>query len=279
MTFLEDGSTLAGVAFNGVITFWDMKTWQKSNIQAAGQQDWFPTLALSPDGTKLVSVAGEGTTVFGSEHASSTWRPDHLIRLTDVKTGRELATLPYRRGVKELAFSPDGETVAFSGLGEIRLWNTRTGDEQDIPLADLSAGMPRNIPRVLALAFSPHGTWLVSGTQGGKIQMWDVATGTALAVFAEPTEQENLGRISALAFSPDGAWLAAGTQEHIQLWAVDTADKLFSINTDYTRGLMTFGGSAAPLVFSPDGTVLLNGLGHGGNPIVGCYNWRRDQCA
>ena len=208
-------------------------------------------------------MAGEGTTVFGSEHASSTWRPDHLIRLTDVKTGRELATLPYRRGVKELAFSPDGETVAFSGLGEIRLWNTRTGDEQDIPLADLSAGMPRNIPRVVALAFSPHGTRLVSGTQDGKIQMWDVATGTALAVFAEPTEQENLGRISALAFSPDGALLAAGTQEHIQLWMVDTADKLFSINTDYTRGLMTFGGSAAPLVFSPDGAVLLNGLNHG----------------
>ena len=263
VTFLEDGSTLAGVAFNGVITFWDVKTWQKSNIQAAGQQDWFPTLALSPDGTKLVSVAGEGTTVFGSEHSSSTWRPDHLIRLTDVKTGRELATLPYRRGVKELAFSPDGETVAFSGLGEIRLWNTRTGDEQDIPLADLSAGMPRNIPRVLALAFSPHGTWLVSGTQGGKIQMWDVATGTALAVFAEPTEGENLGRISALAFSLDGALLAAGTRGHIQLWEVDTAHKLFSINTDYTRGLMTFGGSAAPLVFSPDGAVLLNGLGHG----------------
>ena len=263
VTFLEDGSTLAGVAFNGVITFWDVKTWQKSNIQAAGQQDWFPTLALSPDGTKLVSVAGEGITVFGSEHSSSTWRPHHLIRLTDVKTGRELATLPYRRAVNELAFSPDGETVAFSGLGEIRLWNTRTGDEQDIPLADLSAGIPRNIPRVVALAFSPHGTWLVSGTAQGKIQMWDVATGTALAVFAEPTEGEKLGRISAVAFSPDGALLAAGTRSHIQLWAVDTADKLFSINTDYTRGLMTFGGSAAPLVFSPDGAVLLNGLSHG----------------
>ncbi|MCG9131696.1 sigma-70 family RNA polymerase sigma factor [Candidatus Poribacteria bacterium] len=263
VTFLEDGSTLAGVAFNGVITFWDVKTWQKSNIQAAGQQDWFPTLALSPDGTKLVSVVGEGTKVFGPEHSSSTWRPDHLIRLTDVKTGRELATLPYRRGVKELTFSPDGETVAFSGLGEIRLWNTRTGDEQEIPLADLSAGILHNIPRVVALAFSPHGTWLVSGTQGGKIQMWDVATGSALTVIAEPTEQENLGRISALAFSPDGALLAAGTRDHIQLWAVDTVDKLFSINTDYTRGLMTFGGSAAPLVFSPDGAVLLNGLSHG----------------
>ena len=204
VTFFEDNSTLASVAFNGVITFWDVKTSQKSTVQAAGHRDWFPTLAFSSDGTKLVSVGTEGTTVFGA--GISTWRADHLIRLTDVKTGRELATLPYARGAKELTFSPDGETVAFTGLGEIRLWNTRTGDEQEIPLADLKAGI-HNIPGVLALAFSPHGTWLVSGTDQGKIQMWDVATGGALAVFAEPTEQENLGRILALTFSPDGTLL------------------------------------------------------------------------
>ena len=266
VTFFEDrrgevtSPLLASVAFNGVITFWDVKTWQKSNIQATGQQDWLLTLAFSPDGTKLVSVGGEMTTVFAAEYSPSTWRSDHLIRLTDVKTGRELSTLQYVRGVKELTFSPDGETVAFSGLGEIRLWNTRTGDEQDIPLADLSAGIPHNIPRVLALAFSPHGTWLVSGTAQGKIQMWDVATGTALAVFAEPTEQENLGRILALAFSPDGTLLAAGTRGHIQLWEVDTGNKFLSVDPEHTRDGKPFGGAAEPLVFSPDGTVLVNGL-------------------
>ena len=260
VTFFEDSSTLASVAFNGEMTFWDVKTWQKSNIQAVGQQNWLPTLAFSPDGTKLVSVAGEMTTVFAAEHSSSISRSDHLIHLTDVKTGRELATLPYKRGVRELTFSPDGETVAFSGLGEIRLWNTRTGDEQDIPLADLSVGIPHNIPRVLALAFSPHGTWLVSGTDQGKIQMWDVATGTALAVFAEPTEQENLGSILALAFSPDGTLLAAGTRGHIQLWEVDTVSKFLSVDPEHTRDGKPFGGPAEPLVFSPDGTVLVNGL-------------------
>ena len=260
VTFFEDSSTLASVAFNGEITFWDVKTWQKPNIQAAGQQDWLPTLAFSPDGTKLVSVAGEVTTVFAAEHSSSIRRSDHLIRLTDVKTGRELATLQYRRGARELTFSPDAETVAFTGLGEIRLWNTSTGDEQAIPLADLSAGIPHNIPRILALAFSPHGTWLVSGTNQGKIQMWDVATGGALAVFAEPTEQEDLGRILALAFSPDGTLLAAGTRGNIHLWEVDTANKLFSVDTEHTRAGKPFGGAAEPLAFSPDGAVLVNGL-------------------
>ena len=259
VTFFQSSSTLAGVAFNGEITFWDVKTWLKSTIQNVEPRDGFPTLAFSPDGAKLVSVGAEGATVFKAGYSLSTWRPDHLIRLTDVKTGRELTTLPYTRGVKELTFSPDGETVAFSGLGEIRLWNTRTGDEQEIPLADLKAGI-HNIPTVLALAFSPHGTWLVSGTDQGKIQMWDVATGTALTVFAEPMEGKNLGRILALAFSPDGTLLAAGTRGHIHLWKVDTANKLLSVNTEHTRGSKPFHGAAEPLVFSPDGAVLVNGL-------------------
>ena len=263
-TFFEDptgeATSLVSVAFNGEITFWDLKTLQKSAIRDAGHRDGFPTLAFAPDGTKLASIGAEGDSVSWSSGSFSLWTPDRLIRLTDVKTGSELATLPYPRGAKELTFSPDGETVAFTGLGEIRLWNTETGDEQAIPLADLSAGIPRNIPNVLALAFSPHGTWLASGTHQGKIQMWDVVTGGALTVFAEPTEQENLGRILALAFSPDGTRLAAGTRGHIHLWEVDTAHKLLSVNTAHRRGEKPFQGAAEPLIFAPDGEVLVNGL-------------------
>ena len=93
--------------------------------------------------------------------------------------------------------------------------------------------------------------------------MWDVATGEALVAFAEPTTRENLGRISALALSPDGVLLAVGTQDHIHLWEVDTANKFFSVNTEHQRGNMSFHGSPKPLVFSPDGAVLVNGLNHG----------------
>ena len=257
-TFLKDSSTLASVAFNGEITLWNVKTSQKSTIQTVGDQDWCPTLAFSSDGTKLVSTGAEGTTV--------SWRPDHLIRLTAVKTGRELATLRYVSGIDELTFSPDGETVAFSGFDEIRLWNTETGDEQAIPLADLRADI-HNIPIVSALVFSPDGRWLVSGTESGKTQMWDVATSEALIAFPAPTERKNLARIpariSALAFSPDGASLAAGTHGHIHLWEVDTANKLFSISTEHKRGNMIFHSFPEPLVFSPDGAVLVNGHDHG----------------
>ena len=263
-TFFQGGSTLASVAFNGVITFWDVETSQKSAIQDAGHRNWFPTLAFSPNGTKLASVGADSTIIFDGSHGKSfsSGRSDHLIRLTDVGTGRELATLPYGKGTDKLTFSPDGKTVAFSGIGEIRLWNTETGVELEIPLADPKTGV-FDMPWVTALAFSPNGARLVSGTYQGKIQMWDVVTGGALAAFEEPTAQKNLGLIAALAFSPDGTLLAVGTHSQVHLWDVNTGHKIFSVSGVYKRGRVTFRNYPKPLVFSPDGAILVNGTSNG----------------
>ena len=266
VTFFQGGSTIASVAFNGIITFWDIETSQKSAIQDAGYRDWFPTLAFSPNGTKLASVGADSTIIFHGGHGISlaSGLSGHLIRLTDVGTGRELATLPHSKGTDKLTFSPDGKTVAFSGFGEIRLWNTETGVEQELPLTDAKIDVFSSIPRVGALAFSPNGARLVSGTHQGKIQMWDVLTGGALAAFEELTAQENLGHIAALAFSPDGTLLAVGTHSQVHLWDVNTGHKLFSVSTVHKRGRVTFRNYyAKPLVFSPDGAILVNGTSNG----------------
>ena len=267
-TFFKDSSTLASVAFNGEITFWDLKTSNKSTVQAAGYRDWLPTLAFSPDGTRLVSVGADGTTVFGATSGfPSSQRSDHLVRLTDVLTGHDLTTLQFSRGIEQLTFSPDGETVAFGSWGEIHLWNTETGDELNIPLTDWTRvdweADINNIPYVNTLAFSPDGMTLVSGTDQGGIQTWNAATGEALAVIAKPMEHENLGHISALRFSPDGTLLAAGVHSQIRLWEVNTGNTLLSVSTEHKRGNMKFQSYPEPLVFSPDGTILVNGLNHG----------------
>ncbi|MXV72987.1 sigma-70 family RNA polymerase sigma factor [Candidatus Poribacteria bacterium] len=252
---------LVSAAFNGEITFWDVEAAQKSVVQNSGHRDWYSAVAFSPDGTKLVSAAANGTIVFGGFPIGfSSTKPDNLIRLTDVSTGDELATL--QRGSGELIFSPDDrtKTVAIKGVGDIRLWNTETGDELVIPIHDdLPLGFHHNVPTVLAVAFSPDGRWLVSGTTEGEIRMWDVATGEPLAVFAEPTEQENLGHISAVAFSPDRALLAAGTPTQLHLWDVRTGHKIFSVSTVHKRGRRTYRDYPKPLVFSPDGAILVNG--------------------
>ena len=267
---------LVSAAFNGEITFWDVETSQRRGEvtsplrQNSGHRDWYSAVAFSPDGTKLVSAAADATIVFGGFPIRfSTTRPDNLIRLMDVSTGDELARL--QRGSSELIFSPDDrtKTVAIISGGTIRLWNTETGDELVIGLhlySDLPLGFHHNLPTILALAFSPDGRWLVSGTTEGEIRMWDVATGEPLAVFAEltePMEREHLRHISALAFSPDRALLAAGTPTQLHLWDVPTSHKIFSVSTVHKRGWGIHHDYPKPLVFSPDGAIVLSGHSSG----------------
>ena len=278
-TFFQDrrgevtSPLLVSAAFNGEITFWDVDAAQKSTVQNSGHRDWYSALAFSPDGTKLVSAGADSTTVFGGFPAGfSSTKPDNLTRLTDVSTGDELATL--QRGSSKLIFSPDDRTKTVATiLGDtIRLWNTETDDELVIPfhfyddLPHPLFGRHHNLPTILALAFSPDGRWLVSGTTEGEIRMWDVVTGEPLAVFAEPTEpmeREHLRHISALAFSPDRALLAAGTPTQLHLWDVRTGHKIFSVSTVHKRGWGIHHDYPKPLVFSPDGAILLSGHSSG----------------
>ena len=44
VTFFKDSSTLASIAFNGIITFWDLNTLQKTGSQNAGHRDLLPKL-------------------------------------------------------------------------------------------------------------------------------------------------------------------------------------------------------------------------------------------
>ena len=267
-SFFKDSSTLVSVAFNGEITFWDVKTSPNPTVRTEGHRDWLSALAFSPDGTQLASVGADRTTVFGAPfNLPIIERSDHLVRLTDVSTGRELSTLQFSRGMEHLTFSPEGKTVGFGSFGEIHLWNTETGDELNIPLVDWThvdwKADVDNIPYVKALDFSPDGTTLVSGTDQGGIQTWNAATGKALVVLAKPSEQEELMYTSALCYSPDGTLLAAGSYNLIHIWEVETGKILLSVNIEHKRGNTTFGDYPEPLVFSPDGAILINGLARG----------------
>ena len=261
-TFSPESSTLISVAFNGEITFWNLKTPQKSTVRTAGHQDWLATLAFSPDGTKLASVRAFGNVIFRPGFNHAIWSAGSSIRLTDVSTGIELATLTDVKTPSRLTFSPDGKTVAFdSEAKKIHLWHTETGDELNIPLVDREADI-RNMSRVTALAFSPDGMTLVSGTNQGGIQTWNVATGRALAVFAKPTDQEKHEHILALCFSSDGALLAAGSYKLIRIWEVATGNILLSVNPDAHKedNIWPYNLHPESFVFSPDGAILVSGL-------------------
>ena len=274
VSFFENDTTLASVAFNGVITFWDLKTSAKTGVQTVGPRNFLLASAFSPDGTKLVSTGAKSATSvnIGAGKVLTTWEPDHLVRLTDVRTGRELATQTKTvGGINEeigMAFSPDGKRVAFHGSGRIHVWQTETRNVLTIPLVEQNnndAMVDQYIRALLlnevtVLMFSPDGKKLVSGTMGGKVQMWDAETGAELAPFfagQEANDQEGHGGLNvryedpiiALAFSSNGRLLAVGSQQKIRLLGNSKQPRL----KDVPYGTQS-------LAFSPDDTVLVAGL-------------------
>ncbi|MHC1766717.1 MAG: WD40 repeat domain-containing serine/threonine protein kinase [Verrucomicrobiia bacterium] len=89
--FSADGKRFATAGVNGLI-LWDVTT--RSGTPAVRGS---PSMCFSPDGARLVT--------FGTN-------PDRLVRVWDVTTGRDVATLPGRaRGIIRPKFSPDGHTL------------------------------------------------------------------------------------------------------------------------------------------------------------------------
>ena len=298
-TFFKDSTTLATVAHDGIISLWDVKTSQridtktlrKTDFYHKGDQDrefqvWLTTSAFSPDGTKIVSAGAKGNRL--PDSSRSEYTEDNLIRLSDVKTGHELQTLATDDGPASLTFSPDGETVAFGGSSQIRLWNTETGETLDITLDILSLDIshfdqdeidkiPEHIkthiselePEISALVFSPDGKKLVSATRSGNVEMWDVNSGVSLARLFEGNSTIVEGTppdisinyqdyFDSLAFSSDGNLLVGANSQTVRL-LMGQKHTHFKEKEVFIRPAV----SPATLVFSPDNTMLVIGL-HGG---------------
>ncbi len=252
-TFFKESSTIASIGYSGIITLWDLNTFQKTTLQTkmtlemTRLRNWYPDLAFSPDGTKLVS--------FGSEIPAPELGRDYVLRLTDVSTGRELVSIA--GGASDLTFSPDGKTVAGKRSGMIRLWDTETGKTLDVSLLDPNDDRKeRHQPLIRTLEFSPDGRRLAGGTMGGDVQMWDTETGEALtSFFAEepPVDHSYRDPIMDLAFSSDGSLLAVGSMKALRLLG-----NLKQIGfKEISYGAEVWGNT---LLFSPDDTVLVIGL-------------------
>lgn len=87
-----------------------------------------------------------------------------------------------------------------------------------------------------ALAFSPDGRMLATGSYDATVKLWNLSTG-ALARTLETHYQE----VSALSFARGGRTLAAASQDHsISLWDAETAALLLSVPQDGTPSSLVF---------------------------------------
>ena len=145
-------------------------------------------------------------------------------------TGALKATFA-QNGLCSLAFSPDGQLLAAGGYeyetksrpglrtetaGNLKVWDLASGKERHV--------LAGHAKKVIALAFSPDGKTLASGSMDGSARLWDAATGQELAVLSHPHQGQYPKWVLGVTFTPDGTTLVTVTNHPgvIRLWDVAT---------------------------------------------------------
>jgi len=149
--------------------------------------------------------------------------PDKVARVWDLASGRLGAALAgHTAWVTGVAFDP-----APADLAAARRLATATARD-GVQVWDLEAGQPvaarrpvGNTDSVRALAYSPDGALLATGSPDEAVWLWDADGGAPRGVL----DAAGLGQgdwcacVWSLAFSPDGRWLATGaTDARVRLW-------------------------------------------------------------
>ena len=252
LAFSPGGEWLAAVANGGETCLWrtaDRQVWRvlrRANFSAA--LAFSPALTGgSPQGAQLLACSEPNGTVslWSLSETSELTEPTYLLRTPGDKVDA-LAFSPQARAPYLLASASSDNTIQ---VWEITAEQTRAAEPR------LSVQRDHTLPhaqRVIALAFSPDGRTLITGSVDEVVCLWDVGSQLGAGQLRH-TWSGCSGALSVLAFSPNGQLVASASADDYTVRLRDVATGQVLHVLDQHRWLV------GAIAFSPDSKRIATG--------------------
>lgn len=220
-----NGAYIASGSVDKTVRVWDAVTGNDLPFSPyRGHAARVRNVVWSPDGKSLASAS-----------------KDRTVQVWDAATGRQLFLYPYPDELLTVAWSPDGQYIAFGGFGAnpaVEVW--------DVAHSRLIYRYKNHTGDVRGIAWSRDSKRIASGSYDQTVQIWDAFTGNNAVTCRVHSE------VNTLAWSPDSRSIASGSIDHtVQIWDASTGHHVYT----YPGAI----NEVWAVAWSPDSTRIASG--------------------